>query len=158
DFESLWAGVVDRLGDPDRPVATAGAQGRPVLLHALLQLYLTDLVDLHVRPPRPVVEVSERPVTSPYARLQAASATRVTSLRRRAVELGEFDRAVLLQLDGTRDLNGVVDALVEETLSGRFDMSRDGEPVRDPELIRAAFASEIETAIRRLASEGLLVG
>lgn len=158
DFESLWAGVAGRLADPERPDSAVGVQGRPVLLQALLQLYLTDLVDLHVRPPRPVVDVTERPVSSPYARLQAASATRVTSLRRRSVELEEFGRAVLLQLDGTRDMNGVLDALVEETLSGRFDMRRDGEPVRDPELIRAAFASEIEATVRRLASEALLVG
>jgi methyltransferase-like protein len=149
---------VKRLAGPEGPVSSPDAEGRGVLMRSLLQLFLSDNVELYVRPPRPVVDISERPVTSPFARLQAASATRVTSLRRRSVELHEFDRAVLMQLDGTRDLDGVLDALVEETLSGRFDMSRNGEPVRDRETIRAAFASELEAAVRRLAFEALLVG
>lgn len=158
DFETLWSRVQARLAAPGGQVIAGGAEFRNELMGAILQLYVSDLVNLHVRPPRPVVGVSERPVSSAYARLQAATATRVTNLRRRAVELGEFDRAVLLLLDGTRDVGGVLDALVDEVLAGRFDLSQTGEPVRDPEVIRAVFASEVETTVRRLASDALLMG
>ena len=73
------------------------------------------------------------------------------------MELAEFDRAVLLQLDGTRDFRAVLEELVQKVLARDFDLSQQGEPVRDPEVIRAAFAGEVERAVRRLARSAMLV-
>ena len=44
-------------------------------------------------------------------------------------------------------------ALVE---SGDFTLYRGDEPVADPEVIRAAFESELGNALRRLAAQALL--
>jgi methyltransferase-like protein len=158
DFDSLYAKVVSRLAEAGRPLPLGEEDGKRNLRVSILQLFVSDLVELHVRPPRPAAEVSARPVASPLARLQAANTTRVTSLRRRAVDLAEFDRAVLMQLDGSRDVEAILEALVKEVLSGDFDLSQEGQQIQDPEAIRALFAGEVEPALCRLAGDGLLAG
>ena len=158
DFEALWAKVRARLVEAGRKLPADEEEGRKSLRTSLLSLFLSDLVEFHVRPPRPFPHVSARPLGSPLARLQAAHAERVTSLRRRAVDLAEFDRAVLLQLDGSRDHDAVLDGVVAEVLSGDFDLSQEGQPIREPEAIRALFEKEIEPALRRLAADALLAG
>jgi methyltransferase-like protein len=82
----------------------------------------------------------------------------VTNLRRRGVELGDLERAVLLQLDGSRDLDAVLGAVVGQVVSGDFDLSLEGKPVRDPVVLRDALEGGIETAIRNLVSFALLAG
>ena len=155
-FEGLWTKVRDRLGESGKPLPAPEEEGRRSLRAALLQLSLSDLVELHVRPPNPATEVSPRPVSSPLARLQAANAARVTNLRRRGVDLTDFDRAVLLLLDGTRDLDAVLEALVGQVLSGNFQLSREGQAMRNPRAIRKAFAGEIGDIVRRFAASALL--
>jgi methyltransferase-like protein/2-polyprenyl-3-methyl-5-hydroxy-6-metoxy-1,4-benzoquinol methylase len=155
-FESLWTKVRDRLVESGTPLPAPEEEGRKGLRAALLQLSLSDLVELHVRPPNPATEVSPRPVSSPLARLQAANAARVTNLRRRGVDLAELDRAVLLLLDGTRDLDAVLESLVGQVLSGDFLLSQDGKALRDPRAARKVFAGEVGAIVRRFAASALL--
>lgn len=156
DFEKVWESVRARLAAGGRARQASDEESRAALRGSLLNLYLSDLVQLHVRAPRPAVEGRERPLASPLARLQAERSNRVTNLCRRPVNLEEFDRAVLLQLDGTRDLDAIVEVLVAEVVAGRFDLSRDGQSVRDADLVRGLFATEGVEAVRRLALLGLL--
>ena len=100
--------------------------------------------------------VSRQPVASPLARLQAANVARVTNLRRRSVDLADFERAVLLLLDGTRDLDAVTEALVGQVHSGGSQLRREGKAVRDPRAIRKAFGGEIAAVVRRFATSALL--
>lgn len=155
-FEGLWVNVRDRLVESGKPLPAPELEGRKSLRAALLQLALSDLVELHVRPPNPATEVSRRPVASPLARLQAGSSARVTNLRRRGVDLADIDRAVLLLLDGTRDLDAVVEALVGQVLSGSLQLNREGRAMRDPRAIRRVFAGEIGAIVRRFAASALL--
>lgn len=155
-FEDLWAKVRARLAEGGKPLPVPEEVGRKSLRAALLQLSLSDLVELHVRPPNPASEVSRQPVASPLARLQAVDASRVTNLRRRGIDLTDFDRAVLLLLDGTRDLDGVAAALVGQVLSGDVQLSREGKAMRDRRAIRKAFAGEIGAIVRRFAASALL--
>jgi methyltransferase-like protein len=61
--------------------------------------------------------VSDRPVASPLARLQATESGDVTNLRHEAVRLGDAERVLLARLDGTRTRDEVL-ALVKETSAG----------------------------------------
>ena len=139
-----------------KPLPATEERGRESVRAALLQLALSDLAELHVRPPKPATKVSQRPVSSPLARLQAANVARVTNLRRRSVDLTDFERAVLLLLDGTRDLDAVLEALVGQVLSGGFQLRREGKAMRDPRAIRKAFAGEVGAVVRRFATSALL--
>ena len=82
----------------------------------------------------------------------------MTNLRRRAVELADLERAVLLLLDGTRDLAAVTEALVGRVFSGGFDLNLDGRTVRDPEIVQRVIADGIGTAVRNLEASALLAG
>lgn len=155
-FEDLWAKVRERLVETWKPLPATEERGRESVRAALLQLALSDLAELHVRPPKPATKVSQRPVSSPLARLQAANVARVTNLRRRSVDLTDFERAVLLLLDGTRDLDAVLEALVGQVLSGGFQLRREGKAMRDPRAIRKAFAGEVGAVVRRFATSALL--
>ena len=60
-------------------------------------------IEFHLHPGRFVNKVSPRPTASPLARLQAASGNAVTNLRHESITLGEFERHLLLLLDGKHD-------------------------------------------------------
>jgi hypothetical protein len=77
---------------------------RPALAEAMLQCWLTNVVELHVTRPPLTLEVGERPVAFALARLQAkAGAARVSNLRHRTTPLDEVDRKLVPLMDGTRD-------------------------------------------------------
>jgi methyltransferase-like protein len=154
-FDAVWAAARQRLG---RGAAAEEEGGRGLLAQALLQLYLSNLVALHVHPPPFVMEPGDRPLASPLARLQAADGDRVTSRLHKLVDLEGVDRHVLLCLDGTRDRAAIVDALAEAVTSGRVELRHDGRPLRDAEEVRALVGAALGPSLRRLAGSALLIG
>jgi methyltransferase-like protein len=110
-FEELAREVSSPLGvGPDEVGRSLGL--------SLLRLYLSShLVDLHATAPAFASVVSERPVASSLARLQATESTDVTNLRHETVRLGEAERVLLAHLDGTRSRDDVL-ALVKERATG----------------------------------------
>src|SRR5262249_27077264 len=79
-FEDLWARVQPRRGQQASPAGVlADLRGR--LLSFLVYCFLNNLVELHTHAPPLLLEVRERPVARPLARLQARQGQhRVTSL------------------------------------------------------------------------------
>lgn len=155
-FEALQEGVRRRLGGGGRGPSRSDAEDRSGLGESLLRLYLSGLVDLHLRPPRLAATVPERPVASPLARLQAAERPVVTNLLRRRIGLDELNRAVLVLLDGSRTAGDVLDAIVARVAAGELELRDGSRAVRDEPEARAALAGAIEPVLRRLAGAGLL--
>ena len=110
-FEDLVLAVSETLG------AGVDEVGRSLGM-SLLRLYVSSrLIELHATPPAFTVVVSERPVASPLARLQARESTDVTNLRHEPVRLGDAERVLLAHLDGTRSRDEVL-ALVNDRSTG----------------------------------------
>ena len=110
-FDDLVRAVSSALG------ADLDQVGRSLGM-SLLRLYLSSrLVELHTTPPAFTSAVSDRPVASPLARLQAIEASEVTNLRHETVRLGEAERVLLAHLDGTRTRDDVL-AVVKERATG----------------------------------------
>src|SRR5262249_30496908 len=87
-----------------------------ILAKALLTAYAggsDNLIELWLRPPTFATTVSDRPVASPLARLQATSGAVVSSLRHQTVTLNEFDRQLLPYLDGSRTRSAMLKVLLE---------------------------------------------
>jgi hypothetical protein len=63
--------------------------------------------------PRFVIEVSDRPVASPYARLRAREEAKVNNMRLEALMLSEPALLVLRHLDGQHDQAALVELLAE---------------------------------------------
>lgn len=119
----------------------------------LAQCQLSNTIVLHTRPPRFAIEVSERPVASPLARLQAADGRAVVNLRHQCCDLGAFERAVLARLDGTRDRSQLMcdlGAMTEEETLNTSD-SEHGEAADLP------LDQRLDAALWRIAHGALLV-
>jgi methyltransferase-like protein/SAM-dependent methyltransferase len=136
--------------------ANATDSSREALAARLLRLYLSGgPVELHVTPPPFVGEVSERPSASPLARHQAGRSGAVTNLRHERVQLGDVERFVLRELDGSRDRPAIVASLQEAIRSGVLTPSG-GQNL----LVGADEASvpkrAADVALAKLASSALL--
>jgi methyltransferase-like protein len=157
-LDALWDRIRDRLGptleaDPDG----VGA-GRRAVAELLWQCYLSTLMEFHLHEVPFVVDVRERPMASPLARLQAAAGTEVTNRRHRIPKLTEFDRLVLRHLDGTRDRAALRDVLADLVARGAFSIEHDHQPVQDAEKVRAILDEWLEVSLQRLARGAFLVG
>lgn len=151
-FATLLDQVRARLG----PEAVEDDQA--VLERSLLRCFLSNLVDLYLQPPRFAVEVPARPLASPLARLQAETGNRVVNLRRRTVELADFVRVVLRQLDGQRDQAGIIKALMGLVESGDFTLYQAENPIENLAEVEAIFQAEVAPCLERLAELALLAG
>ncbi len=156
-FEELLAAVRGRLGQTSTSL-DADREVRDFLTGALLQCYEAGLVELHRFPPQFSRTVSDRPLASPVARLQARmESAQITSLMHYSVALGPFERLLLQLLDGSRDRATLLEELV--ALAGKevFTIEREGQPLRDPTLLRLALSGTLETTLQRFAQGALLV-
>lgn len=156
-FNRLWERVRSRL-DENGTARSEQNDERRSLREALLRCFLSNFVDLHAQAPAFTTEVRELPAASHLARIQAEESGRVTNLRRRTVELGEFERLVLRSLDGTRDRSGVLERLLRSVEADEFTLYEGDEPVRDIPRIASMFTEELGPCLERLARLALLAG
>jgi methyltransferase-like protein/2-polyprenyl-3-methyl-5-hydroxy-6-metoxy-1,4-benzoquinol methylase len=151
-FDELHSRVQARLGWPDGPTPQA-------LAEAVLQCFLSNLIEMHVYAPPLVARLSDRPVASPLARLQAENnVARVTSLWHHGVELTVLDLLVLRLLDGSRDRAALRDALAQLVQEGVLTITHEGQPLTEPNLVRQAVSGALEPCLLRLLGFGLLAG
>src|SRR5260370_39418469 len=97
---------------------------------AFLSFYVsgsTSFLELYLQPPRFCSKVSERPEASPLARLQAASSNRVTNLRHESVYLGEFERHIVQNLDGSLDRAALIRALTDLVAKVELTVAKQGQ-------------------------------
>ena len=142
-FAELLAGAkrseFARAHPPREPSGRGAAPDDVVLAANLLRGlgYSNQLVSLHSFHPALTTEVSEEPLASPVARLEAAGRTVVTNLWHERVTLNPAQAALLPLVDGTRDRAGLAAALPTE---------------------HAVTVPELELHLRWLAHAGLLIG
>ena len=67
-------------------------------------------------------------------------------------------RAVLRELDGTRDRAALAEALTAEVLAGRLKVSLADRPVLDGDMVSRAAAERVPKVIEGCANASLLVG
>lgn len=109
----------ERLGWPHATEAVGDGPDVTTIGKALLTAYASTtngLVEFRLTQPEFVAEACERPVASALARYMATRGNRATNQRHETIVLDEFQRQLVMRLDGTRDRT----ALLAE-LSGLFD-------------------------------------
>ncbi len=133
---------------------------RAVLAANLLKAftYSTDLITLHSYLPPFVVTVSQRPVASAVARWQAQRDRLVPNLRHERVRLDSLGRWLLLQLDGTRTRDDLLETLVGYVAEGKLTLRQDGDAPKDLGAIRRKLADDVDVTLSWLARSALLVG
>jgi methyltransferase-like protein/cyclopropane fatty-acyl-phospholipid synthase-like methyltransferase len=159
-FTELPALARQRLGLARATDADTQRQDLLALGKVLLTAYAGAgelLVLLSLTPPAFTEHVSERPVASPLARLQATSGLPITNLRHGTTTVAPLDRHLLPLLDGTRDRPALVQALVGRFEQGLLPISRQGMPVTDSATARALLSEALEQQLPRLAKAALLL-
>jgi len=119
--------------------------------------YSMNLIEFHVFAPQMTMTVSERPLATSYARYQARQQANNTSLIHSRVQLDNFSRLVLAQLDGQYDRAALLDFLVELAAAGKIGL-RTAQPIPDsPVEMRKVLADELDFTLQGFAMLGLLM-
>lgn len=104
--------------------------------------------------PRPWVGAppDDHPVAPGFARHQATQAPACTNLMHRAIGLDALDRALIARMDG-RSKAELAAVVLEDLEAGRYKISIDDAPLRDPELI----AELIDKKLVQIAKRALIL-
>lgn len=149
----LLAGAGARIGGQGNREAPADA-----LTADLARGFAEGVLALHTWPAPFVMELSDQPYASAFARYQAESGpARVTNLRHQVIELSAFDRLVLRRLDGANNHAAIVDGLIAAALDGTFPLKRDGQALRDVIEIRQVLERSLGPSLLRIRESALLM-
>jgi methyltransferase-like protein/protein-L-isoaspartate O-methyltransferase len=156
-FHELLAKIRLRLGHDGHGTEGTDSDDALELGQILLATHSAGLVELHSYEPNFVVDVSERPVASRLARLQAENEDTVATLRHTGVRVeGALERALLRRLDGTRDRAALVAELAALVESGEIGRDQVGVTSGDAHELRRALREGLERNLARLGRLGLL--
>ncbi len=147
-FDELYANAWRRLDGVHLADNLLAAKQPSAFAGLLGQCFISDAVEVHLAPFSFVCEISERPVASLLARLQASESDVVCNLRNRGVPLNDLDRLVLPWLDGTRDRAALRQLLCEAVAAARIKL-----PDEQPETVDKA----LDASLTRLAGYSMLV-
>ena len=117
-FESLLQAARSSIDPSTDPEAARRAHDAQELKSSLIRCFNQKRLELSTIPPSFVASVSEKPIASPLARLQARAGNTVTNLRHEAGQLNEFGREVLSLLDGNHDNTTIVARLIQSARTG----------------------------------------
>lgn len=155
----LWeAWLIDAERFPADWIAAEPIRMFEDFLKELLGLFLSELIELHTHVPSFSADISERPAASALARNMARRAVNVTNLRHFTVELNDFERLVLVRLDGTHTVDDVLQSLLEDVAEGRMSLETQVTDVSDAEAARELMSNALNSVLLSLASRALLVG
>lgn len=138
---------VDELDDDCSELATE-----------LLRLALAGFVELSIEGPKLTNVVRPYPKASQWARwcLGEGKMT-VTNMRDQPVALGGFQSRLLLLLDGTRDLNALVENLLPEVGNNEVTVMENGVELSRPLALRKVLTESLKLNLAQAAKQALLV-
>jgi methyltransferase-like protein/SAM-dependent methyltransferase len=149
-FDEVLAAARARLGESGEPSEDDARQ----LALRLLNCYASNLAEFTISPPGFVIEVSDKPVASPYARLRARDGFKVNNLRLEAVTLTAPSRIVLTHLDGGHDRAALVELVtrwLKENTAPQPDAAVPDKPQEPPEVRARAYVDQLLPAFARNA-------
>ncbi|MFV0446667.1 MAG: methyltransferase regulatory domain-containing protein [Planctomycetaceae bacterium] len=128
------------------------------LARTLLRCFETGINDLIAIEAPFTVSVSELPLASPLARVQARTESHVTNRRHERVSLDDIQRFVLLQLDGKTSVNDIRDRVEQAVASGRLVLfTPQGERISSPDQLGLSTHGMVPSVLESLAMNSLLI-
>jgi len=117
----------------------------------MLQLFVRGDVDLRLLRDRFVTDISDVPVVSALARLQATQGSMLTTQRHSMLNADPLTRLVLPALDGTRTKADVADFIGALAASGKLNINVQGNSSVDMNAVHKATVDKILEQLRRSA-------
>lgn len=156
-FRELCAAARARLSPPlAKPDPAQAAEDAKVLGHELLQCAVAGIVELRARSFAIQLEVPARPEAYAVARAEARTRSLVTNLRHESISLDEFNRQLLLRLDGEHDVAMLVDEFAGLVADNTLSIKQSGVEVRDPASVREVMRNAVPEALAGLARAALI--
>ncbi|MFC1706074.1 methyltransferase regulatory domain-containing protein [Planctomycetota bacterium] len=155
-FEDLLAQARDMVGgngDSDKERHVFGA--------SLASCYASGIAHGSLTPIPVAAGISERPESFPYARLQVHNRTvrPLTSLRHESIALHDLLRLLVLVADGTRDRDGILEALVDRGLQGDVRVKGpDGKMVESRQELQVKLDEVVDDLLTAVYREAFLIG
>ncbi|MGH9405065.1 MAG: methyltransferase regulatory domain-containing protein [Terriglobia bacterium] len=135
--------------------STREARSGPLLEQVLLNMYGSQMVELHSHEPALSERAGERPLASALARLMLRQGSYVTNLRHEGIDLeDEALRRLILLLDGTRDRTALLEALKRERASAASEADR---PLNDHADPQTADLKKLEESLQKIARMAVLM-
>lgn len=122
-FNELLSKAQSLLAEATPAYPGSKEEDKHVLAEVFLKAYAGGIVELHIHPPQFVTLPSERPVSSPLARVQAQNGSNIINLRHHNIKVEDtLGRELLQLLDGSRDRPALVESLIELIASGKASL------------------------------------
>lgn len=160
-FLALFRSRPSAMTLPDLATTMSSLLGETVSEDTALQLatygHRTGICMLRSYHPPMTKGISERPGTSPLTRAQAQRAGWATGPWHDPLALDPLQRTLLTLLDGSRDLDGLTQGVMESVRSGFLAIrGPNDEPVPEVEMEKNLRSQFIPRTLRSLADMGLL--
>ena len=156
-FDDLAMRINSRLYD-DPVDTTRFRNDASSIVPSLTEGYARGVVRLSLHSPVYACTLSERPISSPLARLQAADSSVVTNLLNQLIALNDLGRHVAQLADGTRREDDLLTALIAIVDRGELLVHSDSKPFRNGFEARALLADSLARCLKKLCEDALLVG
>ena len=155
-FGALMEAAAQRSG---LPWSTDHAESyRKVLSADMLTAFTAGIIELQLTALNFVTAVSEKPLTSELARIQASKNRTVTNQRHESINLDNVNQYMIQHLDGEHDRQALLEKLLKQVSNGNLKASaQDGKLVTDEPRLRALFSRAIDTGLGNLAKSALLI-
>ncbi len=159
-FDEVLATARRRLKLPAEPAKEQQEKDFQMLGRCILDGYASGakFVELSTQPPGFTIEVSEKPLASPLARIQARTSHQVTTLRHETATIGPLERKLLPLLDGQHDKAQLHAALTAMVAEGELVLEKDGQPVGNDQGLSAMIGDAIDKQLDHFGRSGLLMG
>jgi len=153
-FDALLAEARQTLGEagidpPDDADAMLAAD--------ILRCYAGAALELRTESPAFAEQAGARPRISSYARWQAEHLEFVTSRKHVRVALDPVGRMVARHLDGTRDREGLLEALLQRAAEGTLTVHDDGGPVTDPDKWNEPLTKVVDHTLAALSEAAVIL-
>jgi SAM-dependent methyltransferase len=137
----------------------SGLSDSGLLTEVVLKAYESGVVQLHTIPRVVVNRVSERPMASRLARLQAGRGELVTCQLHKLIRLTDpLSKRLVTLLDGSRDQAAILEELLDFAKSGQVELHDNDRLLTDPEEVASVVRDRVPEVLQALAREAMLVG
>jgi methyltransferase-like protein/trans-aconitate methyltransferase len=138
---------------PDAPVVPQDAK---VMGAELLQCVAAGMVEVRMLPANFINAAGEYPTAPALVRHQASKGLRVTNSRHESVNLDEFNRQLVMRLDGQHNRAALLDVLEQLVKAGVLSIRQEGRAIVDSVDVRLIMSNAMDANLVSLAKAGLI--
>ena len=132
-------------------------EARGMIAHLLLMTLTGGVIDARVDPIRAASTIEARPCAPRHCRIDALAGENVVpTLTHESYSLNDSERVLLPLMDGSRDRDALVSALLESVAAGGLQFSRNGVAVAEQGELAEIARQEVERALGAFQRAGLL--